>query len=80
MGAIIKSNKWYGRIWPLERRKVKLMQALYDYQAPEIEEKVKKAWSDHVLYGKPLPEYQVEKVRLEKEYHANNKPSKASEN
>lgn len=55
MSATIKSNKWYGRFWPPERRKIKFMQALYDYHAPEIEKKVSKAWSDHIIYGKPLP-------------------------
>jgi site-specific DNA-cytosine methylase len=32
----IKSNKWYGRFWPPERRKVKIMQAILDSKMPEI--------------------------------------------
>jgi hypothetical protein len=31
MKATIKSKKWYASFWPPERRKVKIMQALYDY-------------------------------------------------
>lgn len=47
----IKSKKWYGRVWPPERRKVKLMQLIADYHAPEIEKKVNKTITDWLLYG-----------------------------
>lgn len=55
MGATIKSKKWYGRFWPPERRKIKIMQALLDYHAPEIEKKLQEAWRNHLLYGTPMP-------------------------
>lgn len=53
----ISSNKWYGRFWPPERKKIKLMQALVDYQTPKLEKKLRKAVKDNLLYGKPLPTY-----------------------
>jgi hypothetical protein len=62
MKATIKSKKWYASFWPPERRKVKIMQALYDYHAPEIEKRVQKDWRDHLLYGKPLPNYKEDKL------------------
>jgi hypothetical protein len=55
MGETVRSTKWYGRFWPPERRKIKLMQAIYDHMEPEIEKKWQKAWSDNIIYGKPLP-------------------------
>jgi hypothetical protein len=51
MRATIKSTKWYGRFWPPERKKVKVMQALLDYYEPEITPKVEKAVSDWQIYG-----------------------------
>lgn len=47
----IKSRKWYGRFWPPERRKIKIMQAIADYHAPTIEKKVNKAMRDYLIYG-----------------------------
>lgn len=56
MGAIIvKSNKWYGRFWPPERRKIKIMQALLDYKEAEILKKVEEDWKNHLIYGTPIP-------------------------
>ena len=37
----IKSKKWYGRFWLPERKKIKIMQAIYDYYEPEIWQKYK---------------------------------------
>ena len=51
-GATIKSKKWYGRFWPPERKKVKVMQAILDYKMPEIEKKISRQWRDYLLYGK----------------------------
>lgn len=51
----IKSTKWYGRFWPPERRKLKIMQAILDHQAPEIEKKAHEELLNHLLYGTPLP-------------------------
>jgi hypothetical protein len=47
----IKSNKWYGRFWPPERRKVKIMQAILDSKMPEIQEQVYEAWKMGVVFG-----------------------------
>jgi len=32
----VKSKKWYGRFWPPERRKIRIMQAIVDYKEDEI--------------------------------------------
>jgi hypothetical protein len=48
----VKSKKWYGRFWPPERRKIKLMQLIIDHQTPKIEKKVQEAWRDYLIYGK----------------------------
>ena len=48
---IVKSKKWYGRFWPPERKKIKVMQALVDYMSPEIEQKTKKAVNNYLIYG-----------------------------
>jgi len=52
MRAIVKSTKWYARFWPPERRKVKIMQAIYDYNAAKIEAEVNKEFRDYYIYGK----------------------------
>lgn len=57
MKGTIKSTKWYGKFWPPERRKIKLLQAIYDMKAPEIDKKVEKAVHDYYFYGKPLPDF-----------------------
>jgi len=49
---IIKSSKWYGRFWPPERKKIKVMQAILDHRTPEMEKKIEKAWKDYIIYGK----------------------------
>ena len=46
--CIVKSKKWYGRFWPPERRKIKLMQALLDSYALKIEKQV----TDTFIYGR----------------------------
>lgn len=55
MKATIKSTKWYGRFWPPERRKIKVLQMMVDHMTPSIEQKVNKAMRDSLLYGTPLP-------------------------
>lgn len=62
----IKSTKWYGRFWPAERKKIKIMQAIANYYAPDIEKEVSRAWSDHLIYGKPMPTEAEWKRRLTK--------------
>ena len=47
----IKSNKWYGRFWPPERRRVRILNALMEIYGTEIEEKVTDAQRDNYLYG-----------------------------
>lgn len=47
----IKSNKWYGRFWPPERKRVRILQAILDFHRPEIEEQVYEAWKMGVVFG-----------------------------
>jgi hypothetical protein len=60
----VKSTKWYGKIWPPERRKIKLMQAILDYKTPEIQKELDKQMSDWLIYGlKPTyTKYKKEKL------------------
>lgn len=51
MKATIKSKKWYGRFWPPERRKIKIMQAMLDYKMPEIEKATNEKIRNQLLYG-----------------------------
>lgn len=53
MRAIVKSRKWYGRFWPPERRKVKIMQAIIDLRIQEIELEVNK-YTGKSFYGMPI--------------------------
>ena len=50
MKATIKSTKWYGWFWPPERKKIKIIQAIYDLHALEIEKKVKEEIKN-IIYG-----------------------------
>lgn len=61
----IKSTKWYGWFWLPERRKIKIMQAILDYNMPDIEKKMRKAWRDQVVYGKMPAQNQPNKDRWE---------------
>jgi len=56
MTVTIKSTKWYGWFWPPERKKIKIMQAIYDYNEPEITKVTSKALKDYLIYG-VYPEY-----------------------
>ena len=56
MKAVIKSTKWYGWFWPPERKKIKIMQYIYDYNEPEITKATDKALKDYLIYG-VYPEY-----------------------
>lgn len=47
----VKSNKWYGKIWPAERRKIKILQALIDYKEDEIIENAHKFIEAQLIYG-----------------------------
>jgi len=51
MKVTIKSKKWYGWFWPPERKKIKIMQAIYDLHASNIEKEVEKQVKDWLVYG-----------------------------
>lgn len=67
----IKSNKWYGRIWPPERRKVKILQVIFDHKAPEIEKQIREAQRLGLIYG--LTEQEAIKwIKEQDQNNANN--------
>lgn len=50
----IKSNKWYGQLWPPERRKIKIMQAILDSKMLEIQPVIEEGLRKHLIYGIPM--------------------------
>lgn len=50
----VKSKKWYGRWWPPERKRVRLLQHIVNHVAEtdEFKDKVNKVISDELIYGK----------------------------
>lgn len=54
MKAKIKSKKWYGWFWPPERKKIKIMQAIFDMHSKEIELKIENEWRNNYIYGVPV--------------------------
>lgn len=50
----VKSKKWYGRWWPPERKRVRLLQHIVNHMAEtdEFKDKVNKIILDELIYGK----------------------------
>lgn len=47
----IRSNKWYGRFWPPERRKVKILQTIVDSKEDEIIKASQEALKNKLIFG-----------------------------
>ena len=69
----VKSNKWYRRFWPPERKRVAALQALINYyaQQEDMKRKLNDIMLDMVIYGKSnsIQQGRLRTVRYDKEGH-----------
>lgn len=64
----VKYKKWWWMLIPRKRRELKLMQAIVDHMAPEIERKASEAVMHELIYG--VSPFQEKAEREEREYRS----------